>query len=304
MDVILGIAAVMVTGFFLRRRGIVSEEGGAAVSRLCADVLVPAMILQSMLMELTPEILRQSVWLLACSAVLLFFSWCLGHIMVRLYHSPPEDSLIHRYCILFSNFGLVGLPIAEGLYGQPGVFYFTMAILIPRVVFNSFGILMMRGRSDGKALTWRSFVNMPLLAVALAILLDVLHLGLWAPVQQFIALLAKANAPMGLLAVGLNLGGAKISDGIREVPLWCTLAVRLLALPLLTVFVIRAMPVGILLKQVTVLNAALPCPAMASVLARRYGRNAALGSELVLLSTVLSILTIPLILWICGFVFT
>ena len=62
MDVILGIAAVMVTGFFLRRREIVSEEGGAAVSRLCADVLVPAMILQSMLMELSPEILRQSVF--------------------------------------------------------------------------------------------------------------------------------------------------------------------------------------------------------------------------------------------------
>ena len=296
MDVILAIAAVMLVGFFLRRSGAVGEDAAAAVSRICADVLVPAMILRSMLMELTAEILRQSAWLIAGSAALLAMSWLAGRLLVRLYRSPPEDSLIHRYCVLFSNFGLVGLPIAEGLYGQQGVFYFTTAILLHRVFFNSYGILMMRGKTEGAGLSWRSFVNMPLAAVALAIVLDVLHIGLWGPVDDFVSLLAKSNAPMGLLAVGLNLGGAKVSDGVRDFRVWITIFVRLLALPLLTLAAVRNMPVDILLKQVTILNAALPCPAMASVLARRYNRNAALGSELVLLSTVFSIVTIPVIL--------
>ena len=303
MGVISGIAAVMLVGFFLRRSGAIGEEAAAAVSRLCADVLVPATILQSMLMELTAEILRQSAWLIFASVLLLTVSWFSGRLLVRLYRSPPEDSIIHRYCVLFSNFGLIGLPIAEGFFGRQGVFYFTMAILAPRVLFNSYGVLMMRGAPGGR-LSWRSFVNMPLAAVLLAVVLDVLHLGLWGPVGEFVGLLARANAPMGLLAVGLNLGGTKVSDGIRDRRVWTTVGIRLLLLPLLTLAAVLPMPVPALLKQVTVLNAALPCPAMASVLARRYGRNAALGSELVLLSTMLSIVTIPLVLRLCEVLLT
>lgn len=304
MEVILGIAAVMLVGFFLRRSGIVDGDASAAVSRICADVLVPATILQSMLMELTSEILLQSAWLIMGSAALLAASWCLGHLLVRIYRSPPEDALIHRYCVLFSNFGLIGLPIAEGFFGQQGVFYFTIAILLHRVFFNTYGIMMMRGKQDGSRSALRGFINMPMAAVAAAILMDVLHLGLWGPFREFVALLAKANAPMGLLAVGLNLGGAKVSEGIRDPRVWTTVCVRLLILPLLALAALRALPVAPLLKQVTVLNASLPCPAMASVLARRYGRNAVLGSELVFLSTVLSVFTIPVMLRMCGLFLT
>jgi len=302
MEVILGIEVVIALGFFLRRRGVLDGTAGAAISRLCADVLVPAMILNSMLMELTPEILRQCGWLILGSVIMLLLAYLFGHLFIRVARPAREDGVIYRYCILFSNFGLVGLPIAEGLYGSEGVFYFTIAILAYRILFNSYGIMMMRGNRDGKGLSWRSFVNMPILALVLGIVLDLLHIGLWGPIKEFVSLLAKANAPMGLLAVGINLGDRKITDGVRNARLWATIAIRLLIMPMLALITLRFFPVNALLVEMLVLAFALPCPAMASVLAKRYDRNAALGSQLVLLSTLLSALTIPLVLYICHLV--
>jgi Predicted permeases len=300
MNVMAAIDAMIVLGYLLRRFHCIDQSVSAGLSRICADVLMPVMILKSMIFEITADTLRECAVLIAGSSLILLLEYLCGRIFIRIAHIAPSEEQIYRYCILFTNFGLIGIPIAEGLYGEKGVFYFTIFILTQRILFNSYGVMLMRRSGDrAKGFQVRQLFNLPILAVIAGLSLSLLHIQLWGPVDELVSMLSKANAPMGLLTVGLNLADSRFSAAIRSGAMWSGIALRLVLLPLAGAGILRRLGIGAPLLEIGVLSVALPCPAMASVLAKRYGGNAALGSQMVLLSTVCSSVTIPLVLAVC-----
>ena len=104
---------------------------------------------------------------------------------------------------------------------------------------------------------------------------------------------------MGLLSVGLNLIDEDSTFDLKDVRVWLTVALRTLILPVGAMFLFRAFGLGGELLEIAVLAVALPCPAMVSVLSRRYGKNAVLASTLVLLSTICFAFTITPVLSLC-----
>lgn len=300
VNLIVAISGVILLGAFLRQRGIVSEEGSRGVSRVCADVLLPCMILNSMIFELTRETVTQCLTLIAASLAALACQYALGWLFVGITRAPREDWSIYRYCILFSNFGLIGIPVAEGLYGSRGVFYFTMCILPYRILFNSYGNLMLRPQAEGgRRFSWRMLCNLPILAVVAGLTCSLLHWRLWGPLGEFVSMLSKANAPMGLLSVGLNLIGEDSAFHWRDLRIWLTVALRTLLLPAGACFLFLLLGLRGELLEIAVLAVALPCPAMVSVLSKRYGGNAVLASTLVLLSTLCFSITLLPVLSLC-----
>ena len=300
MSLIAAVSAVILLGAFLRRSGVINEEAGRGVSRICADILLPCMILNSMILELTRETIAQSLTLIVSASVSLLVQFLIGLGFVRLFRVPVDDRMIYRYSILFSNFGLIGIPIAEGLYGSTGVFYFTMSILPYRVLFNSYGNIMLRPHTwEPGRFPLTAVFNLPILAVTVGLTCSLLHWRLWGPLGEFVALLSKANAPMGLLSVGLNLIDEDSTFDLKDVRVWLTVALRTLILPVGAMFLFRAFGLGGELLEIAVLAVALPCPAMVSVLSRRYGKNAVLASTLVLLSTICFAFTITPVLSLC-----
>lgn len=302
MNLIFAISGIILLGAFLRKSGAINEAGSKGLSQICADVLLPCMILNSMIFEVTRETIRQSLTLIAAATAVLGLQFLIGLLFVRLFRIPNEDWKIYRYCILFSNFGLIGIPVAEGLYGSSGVFYFTMSILPYRIVFNSYGNIMLRPSQQQEGhgrFSVRVILNLPILAVVVGLTFSLLHWRLWGPLEEFISLLSKANAPMGLLSVGLNLIDENSTFHWKDFHIWLTVALRTLLLPIGSIFLFRLFGLRGTLLEIAVLAVALPCPAMVSVLSRRYGGNAVLASTLVLLSTVCFAGTIIPVLSLC-----
>lgn len=300
MNLIVAISGVILLGAFVRKSGMVSEAASSGVSRICADILLPCMILDSMIFEITRETVFQCLTLIAASAAALLLQFITGLLFVRLFRVREEDRSIYRYCILFSNFGLIGIPVAEGLYGGSGVFYFTMSILPYRILFNSYGNVMMRLRPQAhRKFSAKAVLNLPILAVLAGLACSLLHWRLWGPLDEFVSLLSKANAPMGLLSVGLNLMGEDSAFQWRDARIWLTVVMRTFLLPVGSCFLFLLFGLRGTLLEIAVLAVALPCPAMVSVLSKRYGGNAVLASTLVLLSTLCFAGTLLPVLSLC-----
>ena len=101
MSLIAAVSAVILLGAFLRRSGVINEEAGRGVSRICADILLPCMILNSMILELTRETIAQSLTLIVSASVALLVQFLIGLGFVRLFRVPVDDRMIYRYSILF-----------------------------------------------------------------------------------------------------------------------------------------------------------------------------------------------------------
>jgi predicted permease len=193
----------------------------------------------------------------------------------------------------------VGLSLAYGLYGEPGLVVASVAVAAIVPLVNVTGILILARYGSGRSPTLTGLVgqmvrNPLILACAAGAALNLSGLGLPPVLGDLLTILSRAALPLGLLAVGaaLDLGAVR---GARHVLLVST-GGKLLVLPLLTFIFCLAFGVGGLALNIAVLFTALPTATSAYVLARLLGGDAPLMANLCTVQTLLSMVTIPAIL--------
>lgn len=280
---------LMSAGFLLRRKGILTEAGKQQLTDLIIDLVLPCSIVSSFLTELTVKQIRQALAVFLLSIGTQLFSCLLGYIAYR--RCREEHRTVMQYGTVCSNSGILGTPIAEGLFGAEGT-YLAAIFLIPlRVVMWTLGLSFFT-RKAGTFSLKRIVTHPCIAAVGIGSLLMVLPVSLPSLAVDCLHTIGVCNTALAMLLTG----GIAADMDLRLVlhpDTWYFTAIRLLLLPLAVFLICGVLGTDPLVRNVTVILTAMPAGSTTSILALKYGGDAPFASACTALTTVLSLLAVP-----------
>ena len=301
---VLVLFGLIAMGFILTKKGMLTENGAKVCTDIALYLAVPAVIIRSFVsMEYNAATLK--TLLFSCAVCLLIH---IAYIIVGvLVFSSRDDSRqrVMRFAAIFSNAGFMALPLQEALLGEQGVFFGATYVVIFNIVAWSYGVILMSG--EKKQLSVKKMLFTPgLIGTAIGVLFFAISL----PVPDIIKTTgislinhtANLNTPIPMIVIGYYLATSDFKKALKDKGCYLNLAMRLILMPLATLGVLYACAMrGTMLVSLTV-AASAPTAAMTTMFAAKYGRDTELSVNIVSLSTLLSIITMPIIVAIAQYI--
>ena len=284
---------LLLTGFLLAKRKVISAQFRKALTDFIINFILPCNIIKSFLIQLDLEILRDCVAVILISCATQALSIFLGNV---LFSRMEEEK---RPCILYatqvSNAGFLGSPIVEGLYGIQGLLYASVYLIPQRILMWSLGVACYSG-TKGKGVVKKVVTHPCILAVAIGLGLMLTQLPLPEWIVQPISMVGSSNTALSLIVIGAVLAEVEPKNMFRkEAFFYC--AVRLILIPAAVLGGCMLLNLDAMVTQTSVVLAGMPAALTTSILASQYGRDEKFAVSLIFLSTVGSMVTIPLL---CG----
>lgn len=294
-------SVLMLIGYVLARKGLVERSFGRAASMLVLDVFLPATILNSVFVAETQLSAGELGKLMLLLTLTLGVGFVLAAVIARLtpLGRDPDRGAVFELLMGLSNTMFIGMPVAQELYGPTAVFYCALSCIPFNVYAYTYGVWRLKG-GQGGALRVRDIFSVPLAATLLAVLVFLLRVPVPGVVRQLAVALNGATMPMSLLVIGFSMGTVSLADAFKNKSLYLASLLRIVVFPILAWLAVGLFTDDYVLRMTCMLLAASPGAVMVTVLAIQYGRDSVYGAEGVLQSTVLSILSIPLLILVLG----
>ena len=285
---------LMLAGLVLTRRGVITPAGRKCLTDLLIDLILPCNIICSFRIELDGDILRATALVLGIAFGIQLACWALGKLLYRFAAEPRRKVL--QYATMCSNAGFMGNPIIEGIYGAQGLLYASVYLIPLRFFMWSAGLSCFTHTTAKE--TFKKLALHPcILAVWIGFALMLTKAPLPGAVERTLSYLSGCTLPVSIVIIGSILAGVRPGRVFHPLTLYFC-AVRLIGIPLLTLLVCRLAQVDALVTGVCVVLAGMPAGSTTAILAEKYGGDAEYASACVLVSTLLSLLTIPLLCWL------
>lgn len=285
------IFCLMLSGYILTKTNILSGDARNPLSNLLINFILPCNIITSFMMEFNQKIMLDCLSIFIVSVCLQTFV-----VLASKYFYPNTDSgklPVLRYGTIVSNAGFMGSPIAQGLYGNQGLLYSSIYLIPLRAVMWSFGVTCFTG-AKGKGVLMKILTHPCIVAVFLGMILMITQIQLPKGIEQTIRYAGNANTALSMIVIGNILAEVKASEILDRTAGWFCI-VRLAVIPLLVLIGCKLSGVDELVKQLSVVLASMPAAATTAILAAKYDGDAHFAAKIVFLSTLLSLLSVPLL---------
>ena len=291
--------AMMLIGAWLKKRGIMDENGKRCLTDLCVNIIIPCNIFRSCLIEFNMEIFRACGLLLLSAVLLQILCLLLNRFLFNRY--PPQRKKVLQYCTIVPMSGFLGNPIAEGLYDSLGVLYTSIFLIPMRIVMWSVGTTyFVADATVEKKKVIRNILTHPcLVAVYLGLFCMVTQIPLPAVITKTVGYVGSCNSAMTMFIVGTILADVKLSTIVsKDTALFSIF--RLLLLPAVALGAGKLLRLDTVALGVSVLMTGMPAGATAAIFAARYGSDADFATRCVVCTTLASMVTLPLWCYLMG----
>lgn len=268
--------------------GWLSERGTAEITTLLVKLVTPCLIVNSLLGadKLT---VGEMLWAAAASAVAIVLAILISYCFFR--KEPPDRRKVLRFAVTFSNAGFMGLPLVQGIVGDQGVVYGSFFIAVFNLICWTYGYAMMSG---GRISMKTALLNPGVIGLVIGLPLYFLQIQLPEMITEPIAFISNLNTPLAMFVIGGYVARIDVRSFLTDMGVYKMSAIRLLLCPLAALLVLLLFRPETDLLQTVVIQAAAPVAANTVLFAAEYGGDSELASKSVAVSTVLSILTIPI----------
>ena len=287
------IALILILGFILGKFKLISEKANKELTNLLLTVFMPASLFSAF-----PDSYDES------SANLFYSGFMAGVIIMlvliilaRLIFNKKWMrrglSLESQFALIFNNATFLGYPIVANTFGSTGILAYCGFIIAFNIALFSYGIWLFEQK-----VTLRLFHNIifnpNIIAVVLGMIFFLLGLHLPGFVDDAIGYVGGATTPLSIICIGVMLSHAKIMKVLKKWRLMVTAIIQLILGPVVTWGILTLLHFPVEVIQVCTLIQTLPTATSLGLFAVKYGGNAEEASELVTISTLFSVVTMPL----------
>ncbi|MDL2234227.1 AEC family transporter [Ruminococcaceae bacterium OttesenSCG-928-L11] len=286
----------LLIGYLARKWNIIREAAVDSFIDFLLKIALPCMIFNSFRIELTPERMRSGLFCLIASFAVCFVSWLLGKILYR--RSPFSERCILQYATMISNAGFAGLPLVESAFGAQALFYASIFLIPIRIFMWTAGISLFTDKSLRYKV--KSVVTNPaIIAVLLGLVWMAFKLPLPPVLATAVTTIGGTTSSLSIIVVGVILAGVDWKTILNPTVFYYS-AIRLLVLPGLLLVILKGMRVSVDIIAPCVVLTGMPAGATTALLAQKYGADAKFASQCIFVSTLLSLLTVPLLTFFIG----
>ncbi|WP_367568465.1 AEC family transporter [Lacrimispora sp.] len=282
---------LVAAGVILRKKDILPEGAKAILTDLVIYLILPCNIISSFLIEFNMDILKGFAVILGIASLIQV--GCLVLAKVLYNGEPARRKKVLQYGTVCSNAGFMGNPIAEGVYGPEGLMYASIFLVPQRIVMWSAGVSYFTDSPDRKAVVKKVLIHPCIVAVYIGVVLMVTQLPLPEFLENTIRSIGSCTTTVSMVLIGTILAevapGSFLDRGIIKYTFF-----RLFLIPLLVYAACRLFHVDPLLSGISVLLTGMPAGSTTAILAAKYDGDYIFATKCVVVTTLLSLVTIPL----------
>ncbi len=289
----------MILGYYGSRAGALDARAGKVLSWIVIHIANPALILNSAVgsdgKAAGRELVSTAVIAVLMFAVLLILAWFTPIV----FRASEDEKGIYKLMTTFNNIGFMGFPVIAAVYGNEALLYAAIFTLPFNVLIYTYGIAMVRGKdAEGEKFQWKRIFNIGVVSCLIAVVLYLSSASVPGFIRTAITGLSGLTGPLSMMVIGISLSAISLRELFLDGKLLIYSAVKLLAIPIIGTLVIRQFITNELLVAVCMIMLATPVASMAVMLAGQYDRNVELASKGVAITTILSVITIPVVSWV------
>jgi len=289
---------LILVGYVCFKIKMITPEVNAKLSTLVLTLVNPVLILTSYQIEFHQELLNGLMIAFPLAAGSVFLSIVLAQILIR--KSPLADRPIERFSIIYSNCGFMGIPLVFGVFGAQGVFYLTSYMTVFNLLVWTHGIIIMKGEKSFKSIL--NVIKTPaILATVLGLALFITRITLPETLMKTLNYIGGMNTPLAMLVAGATIAQADIVKAFAKIRIYWVSLIRLLIVPVLTLLIFSRLQLDRTVMMTIVIASACPAAATGTLFAVKFGKNSLYASEIFATTTILSVVTLPLIVFLAGF---
>lgn len=307
MTLALAAFSQIVIMFFIIVIGIISNKTKLIdidTNKKLADIVLmlvnPIVIFISYQREFKTELLTGLLISLVLAIITHIFGILMSVIVLR-KKNHEANIAIERFAVIYTNCGFIGIPLANGIFGSEAVFYMTAYMTIFNLVVWTHGMITMSGKSDKKSIM-KAFMSPSVIATITGFLFFIGKIMLPGVILQALNYLGSMNTPLAMLVAGVTIAQTDILKLICKGRIYYITFLKLLVLPIVMLLLYCMFDIPRLVLLTSVLAAACPTAATINLFALRYDKNYLYASELFAMTTILSLISIPLVMIIANFI--
>ena len=280
-------ALLMAVGIYLSRKGFLSPQGTKDLGAILLRIIIPCVIVKSYITTYSRERLLE----LALSAGLALAAFILAMGIAYLVYGKRRR--IENFASAFCNAGFIGNPLAQAVIGDEGVFYMAASVALLNLFQWTYGVYIMTDRRD--LISAKTIAKNPVvIAIVIGIALFLSRLPVPGIVTSTLGYIAGMNTPVAMILMGTYMAKLPWRKLLDKRAYGCVLF-RLVIIPAVVLLVFWALPISNQnVALAAYLAAATPVGANICVFAQQYDCDYEFSVVTVCLSTVLSIVTVPL----------
>lgn len=294
LEVMVVLFIIVVLGYVLCKLGYMGDKFDQKLSAIVIDITCPALILSSVMGDVLPD--RTLILpLLGVGFLTYIILLVFGFFVPRLITKNHDDQGMIGFALMFANVGFIGYPIVSSIFGPKAIFYAALLNMPNTFFIFTAGVMLVKGEYSIRQLNPKVLFSPAMIAAFVAALIVALNLHTPDLIARPITMVGNITVPAALMVIGSSMARLPLKQIIGSWKVYVSSAVRLVVVPLSLYFLFRVCGVSDAINDINTVVIAMPVASFGTMFCMKYGRNPALMTEITFITTVASILTIPLI---------
>ena len=290
---------ILILGFVLNKIHILDAQTNQRLSNLIVTVTTPMLVISSVC-GLDDSVSRLSVLPLLLGGFGLYLGFILfGELACRLPIFKKENRGPNACMMVFPNSGFMGIPVMQSIYGTNAVFYNSILNFPYNIFIYTYALLRLGSgkNADGtkQKISLRSILTPGFVMVFLALILFLTGLPLPQVIVDTCDMVGGITSPLSMLVLGSTIAMYPLKESLKDPRCYLFALFRLFIIPMATLGVCRLFQIDNFITGIAVLSAAMPVGSMVLIMCGRCGGNTELVSRNTLVTTLLSVITIPVV---------
>ena len=293
MEEIIKLFVIMFMGYAVVKAGLMKSSESKSVSVIMVYLVIPCVILNAFQVQYTPDV--QKGLLLACAAAVAVHILFL--LLTAILKKPLHLDVIERATIIYSNAGILVIPLVQELLGQEYVIYSSAYIAVQLILIWTHCKNML---CEEDKLEWKKvLLNVNIISIIAGVVLFIFRIQLPSGAQDVLNMMNNMIGPLGMLLAGMVIAEVPLKTVFTRKRIYLSAALRLFIYPVFVLGLMKVIQTFASIqdsKQIllTVYLASItPACATVTSMAQLYDKDAAYSSSLYVLTTLLSIATMP-----------
>lgn len=280
-------------GFILKKTNKINDTSAKQLANILLSIVTPCVLINAYQKEFQPELAINLLFASLFTLLLHIIMIILSALIFR--KEPSQHYKINIFTSIYSNCGFMAIPLLSAVLGSDGVFYGSAYLAVFNILYWTHGVATYTGGVKELSIK-KVFLNPGVIGVSISLILFFFNITLPKIIIEPVKYMAGLNTPLAMVVLGTYLANINFKKTLKQLSIYGVSFLRLILFPIIGIIIAKLLKMDETAANAVLISTACPSAAVATLFAARFGLDAEYSSEIVSITTLFSIATIPLVM--------